>query len=347
MNNITQKLSEWAINKIKTEYKDDIALLIAIENHSVNNDGHGECFDYFIPATERGFQLSQTFIVEGVGHDLYPRSWERTEKTANLIDPCTVCLDNAKILYYRSEDDKNRFLELKKLLSENLNNSEFMYKRVLEKLDNSMKLYQTMIFENELYRVRTAAGYITNYLSDIVFYLNKTYFKDWRNGHIAELKKLKYLPHNFEEYYTAIINAKAIDELKSLSYLLIDVTRKFISIHKPDIKSQEMDVDYQSFADWYQELSLTWRRLRFYCDTNNAEQAFDDACYLQNELILVKDEYGIDIDKVDLLGYFNAEDLACIRKRAEELEKYVIEQIEKNGVKISKYDTIDDFLKKN
>ncbi len=347
MNNITQKLSEWVINKIKTEYKDDIALLIATENHSVNNDGHGECFDYYIPATDRGFELSQTFIVEGVGHDLYPRSWERTEKTANLIDPCTVCLDNAKILYYRNEDDKNRFLELKKLLSENLNNSEFMYKRVLEKLDNAMKLYQTMVFESKMYRIRTAAGYIADYLSDIVFYLNKTYFKDWRNGHITELQKLKYLPHNFIEYYAAIIKAKTIDEIKTLSFLLIDVTRKFISNHKPDIKSQEMDVDYQGFADWYQELSLTWRRLRFYCDTNNAEQAFDDACYLQNELILVKDEYGIEIDKVDLLGYFNAEDLTYIRKRAEELEMYVIEQIEKNGVKISKYDTIDDFLKKN
>lgn len=347
MKTTTQKLSEWAINKITTEYKDDVALLIATENHSVNNDGHGECFDYFIPATDRGFELSQTFIVEGVGHDLYPRSWERTEKTANLIDPCTVCLDNAKILYYRNEDDKNRFLMLKKLLSENLNNSEFLYKRILEKLDNAMKLYQTMVFEREMYRVRTAAGYIADYLSEIVFYLNKTYFKDWRNGHIAELNKLKCLPHNFIEYYAAMIKAKTIDELKTLSYLLIDVTRKFISVHKPDMNSQKIDVDYLGLADWYQELSLTWRRLRFYCDTNNAEQALDDACYLQNELILIKDEYEIDKDKIDLLGYFDAEDLSSIQKRANELELYVIEQIENNGVRINKYDTVDEFLEKN
>lgn len=93
-----------------------------------------------------------------------------------------------------------------------------------------MRLYQTMVFECEMYRVRTAAGYISDYLSEIVFYLNKTYFKDWRNGHITELKKLKYLPHNFIEYYAVIIKAKTIDELKTLSYLLIDVTRKFISI---------------------------------------------------------------------------------------------------------------------
>lgn len=347
MNNITQKLTEWAINKITTEYKDDIALLIAVENHSVNMDGHGECFDYFIPATDRGFELSQTFIVEGIGHDLYPRTWERMERTANLIDPSTVCLGNAKVLYYRNEDDKNRFLKLKQLLLDNLRNDEFLYKRILENLDNAMKLYQTMVFENEMYRVRTAAGYIADYLSNIVFYLNNTYFKDWRNGHIAELKKLNSLPHNFVEYYSAIIKAKTIDEIRTLAHLLIDVTRKFITVHKPDIKSKKVDVDYYEFASWYQELSLTWRRLRFYCDTNNAEQAFDDACYLQNELILIKDEYDIDKDKIDLLGYFNADDLSILQIRANELEMYVIEQIEKNGVKINKYDTIDEFLEKN
>ena len=72
-----------------------------------------------------------------------------------------------------------------------------------------------------------------------------------------------------------------------------------------------------------------------------------DACSLQNELILVKDEYGIDEDKLDLLGYFNFENLSIIHKRSLELEDYVIEEIEKNGVKINKYDTIDEFLKKN
>lgn len=348
MNNTTQKLSEWAINKITEEYKDDIALLIALEEHSVNDDGHGECFDYFVPATKRGHELSQTFIVEDIGHDLYPRTWERMERTANLIDKCTICLGNAKILYYRSEEDKERFLKLKELLLKNLNDSEFMYKRVLENLDNAMKLYQTLMFENELYRARTAAGYIANYLFDIVFYLNKTYFKEWRNGLRAELKKLKCIPDNFEEYYEDIINAKTIDEIKTASYLLIDTSRKFISIHKPaDIKSLRTDVDYNEFAGWYQEMSLTWRRLRFYCDTNNAEQAFNEACNLQNELILVKDEYGIDEDKLDLMGYFNSEDLSLIRKRSAELEDYVIEEIEKNGVKINKYSTIDEFLKKN
>ena len=70
-------LTQWAIHKIETEYKEDIALLIGIKGHSTDGDCHGECFDFFVPATEHGYNLSQTFIIDGIGHDLYPRSWER------------------------------------------------------------------------------------------------------------------------------------------------------------------------------------------------------------------------------------------------------------------------------
>ncbi len=109
MNHTSNQLTDWAINKIKKEYPEDIALLVAVEGHEVNNDGHGLCFDYFVPATERGYELSQTFILEGIGHDLYPRSWERTEQTADLNDRVTLCLGNAKILYSRTPADTERF----------------------------------------------------------------------------------------------------------------------------------------------------------------------------------------------------------------------------------------------
>jgi len=51
--------------------------IIGIKGHSTDGDNHGECFDYFVPATKRGEELAETFIIDGVGHDLYPRSWER------------------------------------------------------------------------------------------------------------------------------------------------------------------------------------------------------------------------------------------------------------------------------
>ncbi len=66
----TQKeLTDWAITQIQKKYRDDIALLIGVSGHSLEDDCHGECFDYFVPANENGNKLAQTFIIDGVGHD--------------------------------------------------------------------------------------------------------------------------------------------------------------------------------------------------------------------------------------------------------------------------------------
>lgn len=48
----------------------------------MENDCHGECFDYFVPANENGNKLAQTFIIDGVGRDLYPEK--------------TLCLNKSK-----------------------------------------------------------------------------------------------------------------------------------------------------------------------------------------------------------------------------------------------------------
>ncbi|MHB1483363.1 MAG: hypothetical protein ACYCYI_01745 [Saccharofermentanales bacterium] len=345
MNNKTEKLTEWAINKIKTEYIDDIALLVAVEGHSVNEDGHGECFDYFVPTTDRGNELAQTFMIDGIGYDLYPRSWERMERTADLDDHATICLSNAKILYSHTKEDENRFISIQKRLYENLANKEFIYKKALENLNIAMDLYRTMMFEDTLFKTYMAAGYINDYLSLVVMYLNRSFFKNWRNGRLPELLLLKEIPDNFIEYYKAVINAKTANELKNLAHLIISTTRQFIASHKPARISVKAEPNFVDLASWYHELSLTWRRLRFYCDANNVEAAFIDACFLQNELTIVKEEFGLC--EMDLLGYFDTTNLAALSTQATELEKYIISEIENHGVKLNRYDTLEEFLSQN
>jgi len=345
MNVTTQKLTEWAINKIKTEYFDDVALLMAVEGHSVNGDGHGECFDYFVPATDKGNELSQTFIINGIGYDLYPRSWERTERTANLDDRATICLGNATILYSRTKEDEDRFNAIRKRLYENLNNREFTYKKALENLNIAMDLYRTMMFEDELYKVRLAAGYINYYLSLAAAYLNGTFFKNWRDGQLPELLAMKAVPENFIEYFKAVINAKNANELKSLAHLMISTTRQFIASQKTTLITAPCNSNFVDLANWYQELCLTWRRLRYYCHINNSDAAFGDACNLQNELSIVGEEFGLR--KMDLLGGFDANNLNELVDRATELEKYIVSEIESHGVRLKKYDTLDAFLSIN
>jgi hypothetical protein len=340
-----RELTEWAITQIKKNFKDDVALLIAISGHSLENDCHGECFDYFVPANEKGYKLAQTFIIDGVGHDLYPRSWERIENMANFDDAFTYGLADARILYYRSEEDKKHFIELQEKLKANLQDKEFMLKKALEKLDTAMDIYRTMMFEDMLYKVRMAAGFIARYLSVAVACINGTYFRERLDLETVELAQMKDIPDNFVMGIEAIVKAKTPEELKSLSYQIISTTRKFISTHKTPKYEKVKTPNYEDLADWYEEGSLTWRRIYYHCDVQNYERAFPDAISLQYEMNIIKEEFGLR--EMDLLGCFDADNLSAFKQRAQELEQYIISEIENHGVILNRYDTLEQFLAKN
>ena len=356
MKETENRLTEWAINKIKTEYPDDVALLVAVPGSSVNGDGHGEAFGYFVPATERGNELTQTFIIGDVGSDLYPRSWERCERTANLEDWATFCLGNGKILYSRSEEDEKRFESIRQKLITNLNDPAFIYKKALERLDSAMDMFRTMMFEDRLYKVRGLAGFIHYYLAMGVAYLNNTYVGDsgWHKGMLPMYSKWNKLPKCFLEYYRSIIEAKTLGELRSLSHLLIASARQFIAEYKPQSAHAGEPPDYQGLAEWYQELRTTWNRIYYYCKNNDSDAVFIDACSLQNELSIISEEFDLfysfnveeqfGFSEMDLLGVFDAHDLEPLSKRAAELEKVIVAAIEKQNIKIRRYDTLEAFL---
>ena len=341
MTESTSKLTQWVINKIKTEYPDDVALLVAVEGASTNGDGHGEPFDYFVPATERGNELAQTFIIGGVGNDLYPRSWERMERTANLDDRATLCLGDAKILYARSKEDEERFETIRQKLFDNLADPAFTYKKALENLDVAMDLYRTMMFEERHWKVRCLAGYIHNYLKISVACLNGTYWKSWHWGVLAGMSEWKELPERFAEYYQAILSATTTGELKSLAHLLIASSRQFIARYKPE-RDAKKTPNYKWLADWYQELRTTWNRLFYFCEANDSDAAFVDACNLQNELSIIAEEFGLD--EMDLLGCFDVQSLEPLSKRAAELEQAIIKVVENQNIVIRKYDSLEAFL---
>ena len=345
MKHTQEELTKWAISQIKDKNKDNIALLIAVKGHSMENDCHGECFDYFIPKNAEGNKLAKTFIIDGVGYDLYPRSWGRIENMANFTDDFSNGLDGGIILYYASEEDKNKFIAMQEKQRTNLNDKEFMYKKALEKLEVAMDIYRTLMFEDKPYKVFMASGFIARYLSMAVAYINGTYFKQRLDLETLELKGMKEIPKDFINIYNDIVRSKTAKELKELCYGLISTTRQFISAHKIIKEEADKQADYENLADWYEEGSLIWRRIYYNCDEKDYKRVFVDAISLQHELTIIKEEFNLK--EMDLLGSFDFENLEVFKQRALELEQYIVFEIENHGVKINKYDTLEQFLEAN
>lgn len=346
------QLTKWAIDKIETEYKDDVALLIGVKGHATDGDGHGEVFDYYIPETEKGYELAQTFIIDGIGYDLYPRSWERVEKSVTL-DEMILILDHAEILYARSKEDADRFLALQQRLKDNLADPVFVYRKALGRLDAATELYRTLLFEEKPCRARSEAGHILLYLSQTVAFMNHTYtespifseaqaYVNSPESRMYHCPDLNLVPDSFFEYAGQLLTASAPDRIRRIMYALIRTVRQFVLERKPEVMEAGHTVNYQNLADWYQELSLTWRRIHFFCENHMVEEAYTDACNLQEELIVIAQEF--QIEELNLLDSFDAASLLRLDLRSRKLEQIIRGIITANGIRLKEFASVDEFL---
>lgn len=348
-------LTKWVINKIKSEYKDDVALLVAIRGHSTDDDGHGECFDFFIPATDRAYELEETFIIDGVGHDLYARTWERVEKSAELNEMAVV-LANATILYAKSKEDEERFAALQKKMVDNLKDSTFVYRKALECLDKALDIYRSFMFEEKSYRARSEAECIHLYLSQAVAYMNHTFtdnaifnerqaYDSTPESSIYHCPGMVKVPDGFFHYARKLLFTQDVSKLRKIIHALISTTRNFVLEGKPETSVKAKDNDYQELADWYQELSLTWRRIRYFCQNNMVEKAYSDACYLQRELFYVAAEF--QMEEMNLLDSFLPDDLELLALRANQLEEIIRKTLAEHQIRLNEYDSLESFLAAN
>ena len=345
------KISAWAIEKIRTEYPDDVALLIGHGFDKMEQVAPGDTlryykgeFDYFVPETERALRLSQSFIVNGTGFDLYPRTWESIASMADLKDCHTSCLADANILYARSEADRSRFEDMRRRLFQNLCSGQYTYERAMDRLNVAIEINQTMLFSDKLYEVRASAGFILDYLAQAVALINGSYFKRGSLYQLEEMMDFHEMPPMFAELYKGVTRAQASDEVKQLCQQLVFKTRKFLLHHSPS-KPAAPKPDFFALADWYQELGHSWAKIYNSCEREDAVRVFFWGCSLQHELDIIREEFALK--EMDLMGSYAPDDLVPIRKRAEEIERYITDTIIKNSVNIAIYHTVDDFLQSN
>lgn len=344
MKKIDKELIEWAVNKIETKFNGEISLLLGRKGAcKLPEDGDDMAFDFFIPACDHGYSLATTFIIGDMGYDLFPMSWKRVEGLAALNEGITFCLAESEILYARTEADRERFELLRKTLFNNLKDKDYIYIKSLEKINSAMEIYKTMLFEKSLGNVRKAAGGIIEYLSQALAIINGTYTnRDYGYfNRMEQIKALPRIPSNFIKNYEEVLMAKEIETIFKVVNNLMKETREFFEQFTPVRKLKSYN--YDELAGWYQEARYTFRRIAYACENNKLVECFHLGCYLQVEFDILTEEAGLD--KMDLLGAYDSDDLSAFEKRAEDIEKYILSEIKRHGVVLRKYDNLEEFLK--
>lgn len=338
----TPFVTEWALRTIKEEYIDDIALVIS--HNTLQTDPEEKSMSYFVPCTKRGETFARTFILEGIGYDIWSVSWERLEGFAELAEYNITVLGDAKILYARTEEDRERFLALQGRLSRNLADRARMRSCALEAYARAKSLYTDMLFAGGC-DVRMGAGYVLDYLARAIAFTNLRYFRFSQTEQPKELEAMQYVPEGFTALYLSVIREKSESGQKGLCFRLIRMVQDFLLSFSPeDSRLREVpgEQNFQDLADWYGELSYTWLRLRHYAACGDAVKVYMWGIMLQNELNQVCGDFGLE--KMSLMDAYDADNLAALTDRADRLEQEMRDAIVRGGGQIHEYATPEEFL---
>jgi hypothetical protein len=345
MKTTNEKLEDWVIKKIENEFTDDVCLLLDHKTLRLDKDNEmGKTgLEGYVPITPKAHGLARTFIIDGIGYDLFLQTWERFEKMADVDHYNLTCLDDAVIIWARTDADRQRFESLQARLRANLKNPQLMHDRAQKWINSAIELFADTLFENRVHVIRQNAGYICDLLSIALAYTNGTFFHHGQSKQIEELRKMANIPDNFVECYKKVVLEKDPDMQKKLCHSLLYLAKEHVKSFEKKKSSRKRSP--MEIADWYHELSYTWRRVYHFCETDDPVSAYLWACMLQEELGQVANEYMVPM--FDILSAFDSENLKFFAENAKKAESAIIKAIEADGGKVDRYASIDEFLEKN
>lgn len=321
------------LDTIKTKYSNDISIMI-IYGSCVNGTAHenSDLDIIFIPKTENGWKLSKTFILDGIGYDIWGTTWNQLEKFANFEDMKVSVIAESQLVYYASYEDKQKYENLKnqiKSITDGILTHDLLEKAKTH-LNKAKQYYGELCFEVNL----VSAGGILMEICDTICLLNHTYLHFGGKRIIEELSDYEKLPEGFVETYNAVIEqVKAIKEncailIKSTERLLLDLENKTL-LPPPD------------FSGLYEEISSHWNKIRLACSNGDAKGAFISATSLQYELDCVQNQLRTDIDDLRFFEKFDSKNLDKFLLEADRAELAYVSLLQRKGIPIIKYTNIE------
>lgn len=354
MKSRNEKVLEWAVAKAAGDFKDDVAIL-AVYGSYVNgtSDELSDVDFFFIPKTDRGFELSRTFIIDGVGFDLFPMKWSRIEGLAEFREPLVPLLGNSIIAFASTTEDERRFLSIKQRMEANLRDPCFMHDRASDSLQKGMLYLRRIRQGRGIGSCRLLAGQMMLCLSDAVAYKNQTYFKKGLRSHFNDLSRMKALPPGFLDAYDRMIGATDKAGLKASAERMARCCMAFMDSEQEvpldaelcipaggnQLKS-DAPLDYDELVSFYEEAVSTFNKVWRSCDSRNPDcrSAFISGICLQRVLDEEVPQLGLDV-----LESFDCRDLSGFASAVRKAEDAIVSTIEEVKPLIQ-YGSVEEFI---
>ena len=333
------EIAECLIEKIKKDYNGDVSL-VHIHGSYFYDDTHdlSDLDLYLVPKTKRGFNLGQTFILNGIGCDFWALSWERLERIANHEEKFESLITDGKVLYYHSENDLERFNKLKIKALDHTDNDN----RGKEAIYPLYRDYFNIVNSNSITEVRKAVIGIIYSVSKILAQINHSPIKRGRRHLKAEIMAMKKVPLDFEKIYDQLFIEKDIAKDKESLYTLIRNTEKMFS-DNPEGRFTD------NFSGFYEEMIQSYNKIYHACDTGDIYTPLFASVELSSEIEELFQKSNCSYLLPDMVGAYDPENLGKIKLMAQKHQEEFVRILKENGVPIRSFSDINElkqFLEK-
>jgi len=344
---INTSLADWIKRKAETDYPQDIGLVCVYGswlNGTMNARSDIDC--YFVPETERSMAFARTFLLEGVGYDIYPMTWQRLEDIAALRTPMQPLLGDVRILY-GSEAAVARLEKLRQTMGANLADAAYRQRIARERCDMAGSALAEAEGVTENAKLWETAGFAIAVLADAVAVFRGAYFRFGVKRLFEDLAA--GFPGWVAEGYRAVVEADsgahAVAAARSYLEAVCDAVGARIGAPAAAGKTPVSGpVDAGILAEIYQEICSTFGKIYVSCQGGNAPLAFRSAVTLQGEL---REMRAFGCPEMYLLGDYHFTRLEDLAKAAARVEERLVSFIRENGGTIRAYDSFAAFEEDN
>ena len=331
-------LTEWLLNRIKTEYKDDVA--IVVRSNALQAPGYEESpFPlWFIPATKRGEEAAICFILAGKSYDFFDRSWDDMPRYESVEDYDTMIVADSTVLYSRCKEDLERYEELKRNLFANLKNDDHMRKVALKDYHWAVEVFNKCALGTSPSYVMMLGCYVCDLLVHSIASLNNRFIPHSFTNQYEFLQSCVKKPEGFEALYLKINRSNNAAEMKDLCARIIALMRQYLGLEEERARR----IDAAGLALWYEEIIDDWNRIRGFAQRGQLRNVRGWATKLQYAIHNASQQHGIE--EYPLLEKFDETNMAAYFEYADWVEADIRRILRENNVKLNEFASADEFI---
>ncbi|QQZ64366.1 nucleotidyltransferase domain-containing protein [Paenibacillus sonchi] len=342
-----ERLINMVIERVRRDFPEDIAI-IALSGSFVTGDFHekSDLDLIIINNTDRGWEISSCFILDDVGYDLYCSPWNtRIEQQANLESPMVSSLIHMKVLYCAKPEFLERLKGYQQKALDELAKpiGETSLARAQAYICMAKQSYAEALLAEETGAVRYAAGNLALELFNAINCLNNTFFQQGIKRYLEELRPLKYLPHHFEQTYLDLVNARSVEELRSMAFRLLKNTTVLYDQMQAELVEPPVPT-YDNLKGTYEEMWSNQRN-KIIASTQAKDKSYAFLTALSAQDFLDEMLVSRGTAKFDVMKHFSADALETFQERFMEIMDEYLDEYKKVGREVARYESIEELTK--